>query len=221
MVVDVYAVALAEVVGGGKLGVDNETDVREADAEDAVEGEDAEIVGRGLAVGGRAAEMAEHIPAALEELDAIGLEVEVALLVAAVAAVDDGDTHAALHGRQDGDEHLIVDSGGLGHYAVLQREALGEDIAHGDDRQHPVLHRVAAQHFGVGDIVAGAVLHVAGYIEAENILYLVAVAAECGARHRLAAAHVGAHPEAVDLGQRDALVAVDGVDEPDVFLEFG
>ena len=49
----------------------------------------------------------------------------------------------------------------------------------------------------------------------------VAVAVEGAAGHGNAAAHLGLHPVLVEFLEGEALVAVDGVDEPDVFFEEG
>ena len=97
--------------------------------------------------------------------------------------------------------------------------ALGQHIVYREGREHPVLYGVFVEGFGIGDMVAVAVLLVAIDDDAKHVEDGIAVAVEGAARHGQAAAHLGLEPVVVDLIEGEALVAVYGAYEPDVFSE--
>ena len=88
-----------------------------------------------------------------------------------------------------------------------------------EGREHPVLYGLLGKHLGVAYVVAVAVFLVAVDDDAKHVEDGIAVAVEATARHGEPATHVGLDPTLVDLLEGEALVAVDGIDEPDVFFE--
>ena len=77
------------------------------------------------------------------------------------------------------------------------------------------------EHLGIGDMVAIAVLLVAIDDDAKHVEDGIAMAVEATACHGEPATHLGLHLMVVELLEGEALMAVDGVDEPDVFFEEG
>lgn len=102
----------------------------------------------------------------------------------------------------------------------MQTLALFDDIADAQRGEHPVLDRVLAQDVVVADEIL-VVFLVALDIETEDFFDGDAVAVEGGARQGNALTHVGLLPALVDFCQSNGMGFVDGVDQPDVFLELG
>ena len=88
-----------------------------------------------------------------------------------------------------------------------------------EGREHPVLQGVLGEHLGIGDMVSVAIALFAIDDDAKHVEDGIAVAVEGAACHGEPATHLGLHPVVVDLLEGEALMAVDGVDEPDVFFE--
>ena len=220
VVVDQHAIALVEILLAVEIGINLELDVGKRHVEDAVEGEDAEIVGLGLLGGSLAVEMAQDVPTLLEQLDAVGLEGEVVGHVGAVFPVLHGYPHTLLHGLDHRLQVFALVGHGLEQYARLQRQALADDVVHRQGGEHPVLHAVFMKHALVADEILITVLEVAVDVKAEDVFYGILVAVEGGAGHLLTAAHVGLYPFAVNVGERNLARLADGVQQPDVFLEF-
>ena len=74
----------------------------------------------------------------------------------------------------------------------MKSAGLADDIAHRHGVEHPVLHGIVAQHFGVADIVA--VLRIAVDKDAENVLDSCTVTVEGGAAQLDTLAHLGVEP---------------------------
>ena len=178
----------------------------------AVEGEHSEA---------SVVETAQQVPSLTEQLDAIRREDEAAGFGGLIAFVAHQHLASRLHRADNEFEVLAVGGDVFEHDAVLQAQALTDDVVDGECGEHPVLHRVLAQHFLVADEVAVAVAPVAVDEDAEDVLDGVLVAVEGGAAQRHAFAHLGALPPLVDFGKRDPFGSADGVHQPDVLLEEG
>ena len=116
---------------------------------------------------------------------------------------------------------LAIGGDALKEDAVVHAAALGKHVVDREGREHPVLYGFFGEHLGIADVVAVSALLLAIDDDAKHVDDIVAVAVEGAAGHGNAAAHLGLHPVLVDLLEGEALVAVDGVDEPDVFSEEG
>ena len=80
-----------------------------------------------------------------------------------------------------------------------------------------MLDAVGVEYVAADDIVA--VVGVAANDDAEYLFHFAAVAVEGGAAQGAALAELGAQPAFIQLGQRYALAALDGIDQPDVLFE--
>ena len=87
------------------------------------------------------------------------------------------------------------------------------------DGEH--ISTVSIRDLGIAYVVAVAVLLVAIDDDAKHVEDGIAVAVEATACHGEPATHLSLCPVLVDLLEGEALMAVDGVDEPDVFFEEG
>ena len=201
-----------------EVGVDGEGGVGEGEGGDAVEAEHhqsfcgnfvdvflARDRNRAIAPLALRNVVAEEVPAAAEELDAVGLERPLRVGVAAVTTVGDGDADAALHGLHNLSEEFALGGDILEEDAVVESTGFAHDIADGEGGEHPLLDGVDAEQRVVDDIVA--VVGVAADGDAED-------AAEWGAL-----AEVGVLPAVAEVGERDAPSAADGVHQPDILLE--
>lgn len=210
VVADHDAKAVAEEGGGIEGAVDLEFLLRQFHLLDAVEGENA-IVAVGIP--------RENVPAAVEELDAIGGDDVGLRFGRLIAPVVHGQHLVGFHGMDDDAEEVAVRRDVLQQDAVLQRQAFGYQVVHAQRGQHPVLHAFLSQDMLVADEILVAVLAVAVDEDAEDVLNGILVAVEGGAGEGHAAAHVGGHPLFVDFGETDSSGAADDIDQPDVFFE--
>jgi hypothetical protein len=105
------------------------------------------------------------------------------------------------------------------HYSVLQAHTLTNEIVHREGRKHPVLHGILTQDFFVTDIIAITVSPVAIDVDAEKILNGIFMTIEGGTAEGNAFAHLRPQPFLVDFRKGDSLRSVDGIHQPDVFLE--
>ena len=90
-----------------------------------------------------------------------------------------------------------------------------------EGREHPVLYGLLGEHLGIAYVVAVAIPLVAIDDDAKHVEDGIAMAVEGAARHGEATTHLGLYPMLVDFLEGEALVAVYGVDEPNVFFEKG
>ena len=102
---------------------------------------------------------------------------------------------------------------------MLQPHALADEVVHRQGGEHPVLDGVLAQNFLVSNVIAVAIAPVAVDVDAKDVLDGILVTVEGGAAQRHAFAHLRPQPSLVDFRKGDPLRAVDGVHQPDVFLE--
>lgn len=211
-IADHHAVALAEELVCVEVLVHFESLVGEGQAFHAVEGEHGEAA---------VIEATQQVPSLAEQLDAIRRENKTAGFGGLVAFVAHQHLASSLHRADDEFEVFAVGGDVFEHDAVLQAQALADDVVDGESGEHPVLHRVLAQHLLVADEVAVAVAPVAVDEDAEDVLDGVLMAVEGGAAQRHAFAHLGALPPLVDFGKRDPFGSADGVHQPDILLEEG
>ena len=211
-VADDHAVALAEELASVEVLVHLEGLVGEGQMLHTVEGEHGEAA---------VIETAKQVPSLAEQLDAIRREDEATGFGGLVAFVAHQHFASRLHRADDGFEVLAVGGDVFEHDAVLQAQALADDVVDGECGEHPVLHRVLTQHLLVADKVAVAVAPVAVDEDAEDVLDGVFVAVEGGAAQRHAFAHLGTLPPLIDFGQSNPFGPADGVHQPDVLLEKG
>lgn len=212
------AETFAEEALGVEVAAHLEVGVGERHLLDAVEGVDNE--GAGVARRCAVREMGKEVPTLVEEFEAVGLDVDFGDGVAAVATVANDDTHLFLHGVDNGLQ-VVVAGNLLEHDAVLDGEALANDVVDGQRGEHPVLDGVFVQQVFVLDEVAVVVAAVAVDEDAEDGEYGVAVTVEGGARQLGAVAHLGLEPFLLNLWEGDTSCPTDGADYPDVFFEQG
>ena len=160
-------------------------------------------------------------PALAEQLDAVGREGEGLGFCRLVATVGDADSLALLHCLDDQFQVFAIGGDVLQHDAMLQAQALADDVVDGQGGQHPVLHGIFAQGILVADVVAVAVTAVAVDVDAKDVLDGIFVAVEGGACQLDTSTHFRALPSLVDVAERDSSSVVDRVDQPDIFFEQG
>lgn len=201
-IADDHAVTLAEKGSRIEVLVHLESLVGEGQLFHAIEGEHGEAT---------VIEATQQIPSLAEQLDAIRREDEATGFGGLVAFVAHLHLSSRLHRANDEFEVFAVGGDVFEHDTVLQAQALADDVVDGECGEHPVLHRVLAQHFLVADEVAVAVAPVAVDEDAEDVLDGVFVAVEGGAAQRHAFAHLGALPTLVDFSQSNPFGPADGV----------
>ena len=198
-----------EVFGIGELFV------RELQRHDAVERQREEIAAR-------LRELDETIPALVEQPHeervqhhrrSVGL--------GPVAAIIDADADSFLHRVDEFVEILPVRGNVFQQDAVIYALALRKDAVHGKRGKHPVLDRVLLQHLLVENVVPESVLPVALDDDSEHVQDRVPVPVESAAGDADALGHLRPEPSAVDLLERQPSGLVDGVHQPDIFLEEG
>ena len=155
----------------------------------------------------------------MEKLDAIRRNRKSVGRGRTVATIGDADEAIVLHGCDDSVQVFSVRWDILEQNAVLYAHALADDIVDRECREHPVLHRIFAQHTFIADVVAVAVSAVAVDDDAEDVLDGLYVPDEGGTHHIHALTHLGAFPTLIDLGKRDAFSTVDGAHQPYIFFE--
>ena len=204
--------AFAEELRGIELLLYGEGFIRQGDVFHAVEREDGKT---------SIIELAQQVPALTKQLDAVRREGEGLGFGGLVATVGYTDSLALLHRLDDQLQIFTIRRDVLQRNAMLEIHALPNNVADGQGREHPVLHRVLVQHLFVADIVAVAVFSVAVDVDAKDVLNGVSVAVEGGAWHLDTSTHIRAYPFPVDVNERDLSCTIDGVDKPDVFLKNG
>ena len=189
-----------ERVGGGRQPTD------------AVEGVDARLV---ITRAPR-----HHVPPLTVEFDAIGHHVEVGLLLFPVTEVGDVEHPVLLHRVDDGVQVLLSRRHILKEYAVLDALTGCQGVAHAVGAVDPRTQSVVGDVVLVLDEVAVVAATLVLDVEAEHVADGVAPVVERAQRQVQAAADVGiVAPSFVDRLEREALGAVDGLDEPHIFAD--
>lgn len=190
--------------------------VRKRQMLDAVEGVDA--VSQGRIIVHR--QMTQHIPTALEELDAIGFEDDLLALRMAILLILHLKADILLHGLEDGLQTGVFRRDGLQKDALLQGDTFADGVADGEGREHPSLHRILGKDTFVANEVSVAIATVAIDVDAEDVLDSIYMTIEGGAGKRESFAHIGLQPLGLQVGKGDSSGLTDGVYQPDVFSEF-
>ena len=161
--------------------------------------------------------VAHHIPQLLEEAHEVRLNHHAGGGVyASVGLV--GELHAAvlLHSLY---HHREV---GAGAWHVFEHDALAHFACVAEHTGHRGgVDEELAQLPGLLVGVLNVILKsgwVAFYIYVENVGYSVAIVVESAPGERFTARDVGVHPQAVEVVAGDAAIALQGVDNPDVFV---
>ena len=171
---------------------------------EAVEGEGLEL---GLVV-----LLGKEVPAAFVELEGIGAQMAVVGL-GIEAMVGGVEAAMAVEGIDDGLVVLHALGRSLDEDAVAHVLRLVDELADGEARDEPVGEvRLVILHINV---IMVSTLALAGYDDAEDVLYVVEVIVECSVRHRRAVAQIGfLLPVATDLTEAEPAMLAEQIDQP-------
>lgn len=178
VIVDQHAKAFLKVGLGVEAGIHLELVVGERHVQDAVKREHAKVISLGSVGRSRTMEVAQDVPALLEQLDAIGFESQVPWFLIAIFPIVHSQLDILLHRLDDHLQIVTLDRGRLEQDSVLQRQCLTDDVVYRQGIQHPVLDAVFAKHVSVADEVPIAILTVAIDDDAEDVLNGILVAVE-------------------------------------------
>ena len=214
-----HTIALVKILLCVKVWVYLELNVSQRHLQNPVKREHTEVVRLRLLLRCIPVEVAQDIPALLEQFDAVRLKVQVVGLVCAIFPVFHGNPHALLHRVHHHLQVFPLVWHLLQQNPVLQRQALTDHIVHRECRQHPVLHAVLPQHIVIADVVLIPVLAVTVNIDAEDVLYGILMSGKGRTSQFYALTHIRLQPLLVDLCKRNPPSLANGVHKPNILLE--
>ena len=214
-----HTIALVKILLCVKVRVYLELNVSQRHLQNPVKREHTEVVRLRLLLRCIPVEVAQDIPALLEQFDAVRLKVQVVGLVRAIFPVFHGNPHALLHRVHHHLQVFPLVWHLLQQNPVLQRQTLTDHVVHRECRQHPVLHAVLPQHIVIADVVLIPVLAVTVNVDAEDVLNGILMSCKGRTSQFYALAHIRLQPFLVDLCKRNPPSLANGVHKPDILLE--
>ena len=159
-----------------------------------------------------------QIPALLEELHAIGMDVECVTLFAPIALVGDAKLGVGLHRFEDERQGVLSRWNILEEDAVLDGLAVQQQVADGDGLEQPAAKAAAPDFLYIIYIIMVAAFALTFDDEVEHVfgcnLPFVEGADGDGLR-----VHLLVEPLLVDFLEGDSSGPVDGVHEPNIFVD--